>query len=340
MRGIDLGYFIRRIGMFFLVVFVAASFNFLIPRLAPGNPIGAITSRMAQASAGVENGQAMFEAYRKRFGLDEPIYIQYAKYMWNIVRLDFGESLSAYPAEVWEIIQPAIGWSIGLIGVSVLITFALGITIGALLAWKGTPRIVKAVLPIMMIGGVLPYYLLGLLLLYLFAFSTRLLPMSGATDSGIPKELSWQYISSVAHHAVLPALSIILTSLGAWALTMRGLVVNTIGEDYILLAEAKGLPKRRILWRYAVRNAIPPQLTHLAIALGYVVSGAILVEIVFSYPGLGYQLYMAIVNSDYTVIQGITLILAVSVGFAVLIIDLIYPWLDPRVTYVAESSGL
>lgn len=339
MRGLDLRYFVRRIGMFFLVIFVAATINFLIPRLAPGNPIGAITSRMSQASAGIENGQAMFEAYRKRFGLDEPIYIQYVKYMWNTVRLDFGESLSAYPAEVWEIIRPAIGWSIGLIGVSVLITFALGITIGALLAWKGTPKIVKAVLPLTMIGGVLPYYLLGLLLLYLFAFSTRLFPMSGAYDSGIPREFSWPYISSIARHAVLPALSIILTSLGAWALTMRGLMVNTIGEDYMLLADAKGLPKRRILWWYSVRNAIPPQVTHLAIALGYVVSGAILVEIVFSYPGLGYQLYMSIVNSDYTVIQGITLILAVSVGFCVLIIDLIYPWLDPRVTYVAESSG-
>ena len=339
MRGINLGYFVRRITMFFLVVFVAASFNFLIPRLAPGNPIGAMTSRMAQASAGIENGQAMFEAYRKRFGLDEPIYVQYAKYMWNTVRLDFGQSLSAYPAGVWEIIRPAIGWSIGLIGVSVLVTFALGITVGALLAWKGTPKIVRAVLPMSMIGGVLPYYLMGMLLLYLFAFSTRLFPMSGAYDSGIPREFTGPYIGSIARHAVLPALSIILTSLGAWALTMRGLMVNTIGEDYMLLAEAKGLPKRRMLWWYSVRNAIPPQLTHLAIALGYVVSGAILVEIVFSYPGLGYQLYMSIVNSDYTVIQGITLILAISVGFAVLIIDLIYPRLDPRVTYVAESSG-
>ena len=339
MRGMNLGYFVRRLAMFFLVVFVAASFNFLIPRLAPGNPIGAMTSRMAQASAGIENGQAMFEAYRKRFGLDEPIYVQYAKYMWNTVRLDFGQSLSAYPAGVWEIIRPAIGWSIGLIGVSVLVTFALGITVGALLAWKGTPKIVRAVLPMSMIGGVLPYYLMGMLLLYLFAFSTRLFPMSGAYDSGIPREFTGPYIGSIARHAVLPALSIILTSIGAWALTMRGLMVNTIGEDYMLLAEAKGLPKRRMLWWYSVRNAIPPQLTHLAIALGYVVSGAILVEIVFSYPGLGYQLYMSIVNSDYTVIQGITLILAISVGFAVLIIDLIYPRLDPRVTYVAESSG-
>ncbi|MEM7127531.1 MAG: ABC transporter permease [Chloroflexota bacterium] len=339
MRGVNLSYFIRRIGMFFLVIFVAASFNFVIPRLAPGNPIGAITSRMSQASAGIENGQAMFEAYRARFGLDDPLYIQYAKYMWNTLRLDFGESLSAYPAKVWDIIGPAIGWSIGLIGISVLLTFVLGIIVGAFLAWKGTPELVRSLLPITMVGGVLPYYLMAMLLLYVFAFTNRLLPMSGAFDSGMIKGFNWPFIKSLLSHAILPALSIILTSLGGWALTMRSLMINTIGEDYMLLAEAKGLPKRRILWWYAVRNVIPPQMAHLAIALGYVVSGAILVEIVFSYPGLGYQLYQSIVNSDYTVIQGITLILAISVGLAVLIIDLIYPRLDPRVTYVAESSG-
>jgi peptide/nickel transport system permease protein len=339
MRGVDLTYFLRRIAMFVLVVFVAASFNFLIPRLAPGNPIGAINSRMSQASAGIENGQAMFEAYRKRFGLDDPIHVQYVRYMWNSAQLDFGNSLSAYPAEVWEIIRPAVGWSIGLIGFSVLVTFALGVAMGALLAWKGTPRAVRAVLPVLMIGGVLPYYLLGMLLLYVFAFTTKWLPMSGAYQSGIPPELSPQFVGSVARHAVLPALSVILTSVGGWALTMRGLMVNTIGEDYMLLADAKGLKKSRILWWYSVRNALPPQVAHLGIALGYVVSGAILVEIVFSYPGLGYQLYQSIINSDYTVIQGITLMLAISVGLAVLIIDLIYPRLDPRVTYAADSSG-
>jgi len=339
MRGLDLSYFLRRIGMFFLVVFVAATFNFFIPRLAPGNPIGAITSRMANASTGIENGKEMFDAYRQRFGLDQPIYVQYAKYMWNTVRFDFGQSLSAYPADVMDIIRPAVGWSMGLIGVSVLLTFAVGVTVGALLAWKGTPEMVRAILPITMIGGVLPYYLLAMLLLYVFAFTSHVLPMSGAFDSGIPSELSWPYIATLLRHAVLPALSIILTSIGGFALTMRGLMVNTIGEDYMLLADAKGLPKWRILWWYAVRNAIPPQVTHLAIAMGYVVSGAILVEIVFSYPGLGYQLWQSIVNSDYTVIQAITLVLAVSVGLCVLIIDLIYPRLDPRVTYVAESSG-
>jgi peptide/nickel transport system permease protein len=281
----------------------------------------------------------MFEAYRERFGLNDPIYVQYGKYMWNLVRFDFGYSLAAYPAGVWEIIQPAVGWSIGLIGVSVILTFGLGITVGALLAWKGTPEIIRSILPITMIGGVLPYYLLAMMLVYVFGFTFKMFPLSGAYDSGMTRDINWDFIQSVGRHSVLPAASIIFTSLGGWALTMRGLIVNTIGEDYMLLAEAKGLPKRRILWWYSVRNAIPPQLTSLAIALGHVVSGAILVEIVFSYPGLGYQLYMAIVNSDYTVVQGITLILAISVGLAVLIIDLIYPRLDPRVTYVAESSG-
>jgi peptide/nickel transport system permease protein len=325
--------------MFLFVVFVATSLNFLIPRLAPGNPIGAITSRMQQASAGIENGQAMFEAYRERFGLNKPLYVQYLTYLWNTLRLDFGYSLSAYPAGVLEIIRPSIMWTIGLITTCVIITFVLGVVAGALLAWKGTPSMVKMLIPLTMVFGVLPYYLLALLLLYALAYTTHLFPISRAYSSGITPGFTWEFCKDVAYHSVLPGLSIILSSLGLWALNMRGLMVNTIGEDYMSLAEAKGLQKQRILWWYAVRNAIPPQLTQLAIALGHVVSGAILVEIIFAYPGLGYLLYQSITNSDYTVIQGITLILAVSVGLAVLIIDLIYPRLDPRVTYVAESSG-
>jgi peptide/nickel transport system permease protein len=198
---------------------------------------------------------------------------------------------------------------------------------------------VKAFLPLTMIFAVLPYYLLALLLLYAFAYTTHWFPMNGAHDSSITPALTWGSLTDIARHAVLPAMSIILSSVGLWALTMRGLMVNTIGEDYMLLAKAKGLKSSRVFWWYAVRNAIPPQVTHLAIALGYVVSGAILVEIVFAYPGLGYQLWLSISNSDYTVIQGITLILAVSVGLAVLAIDLMYPRLDPRVTYVSENSG-
>jgi peptide/nickel transport system permease protein len=339
MRGITLEYFLRRLGMFIFVVFIAATINFLIPRLAPGNPIGAITSRMQQASAGIENGQAMFEAYRERFGLNDPLYVQYFNYLGNTARLDLGFSLSAFPAEVWEIIQPSIGWTVGLLATSIVITFFLGVTAGALLAWRETPTLIKALVPVTMLFAVLPYYLLALLLLYALAFTTRVFPMGGAYDSSIVPGWTLEYWLNIAKHAVLPSLSIILSSLGLWALNMRGLMVNTIGEDYMLLAQAKGLKRSRIFWWYAVRNAIPPQLTQLAIALGHVVSGAILVEIIFAYPGLGYLLYMSITNSDYTVIQGITLILSVSVGLAVLIIDLIYPRIDPRVSYVSESRG-
>lgn len=339
MRGIDLGYFLKRLGMFIFVIFIAATINFMIPRFAPGNPIGAITSRVQQASAGIEGGEAMFNAYREMFGLNEPMHIQYINYLGNILRLELGYSLSAFPAGVWEVMRPAIPWTIGLITVSVLITFVLGVAAGAFMAWRGTPTAVKVFIPVSMVFAVLPYYLLALLLLYALAFTTGIFPMGGAYNSRYTPGWDMDFIISMARHAVLPALSIILSSLGLWALSMRALMVNTIGEDYMLLADAKGLKNRRILWWYAVRNAIPPQLTNLAITLGHVVSGSILVEIIFAYPGLGYLLYMSITNSDYTVIQGITLMLSISVGLAVLIIDLIYPRLDPRVTYVSESSG-
>ncbi len=207
------------------------------------------------------------------------------------------------------------------------------------MAWKHTPGMVKFFIPFTMIFAALPYYLLALLLLFAFAYRTHIFPFSGSADSRIMPGLTYEYIQSIAYHAVLPALSIILSSLGFWALNMRSLMVNTIGEDYMMLAEAKGLYKERILTWYGVRNAIPSQITQLAITLGHVVSGAILVEIIFGYPGLGYMLYMAIINSDYTVIQGITFVLAMSVGLAVLLVDLLYPRIDPRVTYVSESSG-
>ena len=243
MRGIDLSYFVRRIIMFFLVIFVAASFNFLIPRLAPGNPIGAITSRMSQASAGIENGQAMFEAYRERFGLDDPMYVQYVKYLWNTIRFDFGYSLSAYPAERMGdhpaghrlVHRPDRRQCAHYLRAGRHCGRAAGVE-GHAQNGPGLPSSGHDLARV----ALLPAGTAALLCVRLYH---GLFPMSGAYNSGIPKEFSWPFISSVAHHAVLPALSIILTSLGLWALTMRGLMVNTIGEDYMMLAEAKGLPQ-------------------------------------------------------------------------------------------------
>jgi len=336
MRGLNRGYIIRRFLTFIFVIYAAASINFLIPRLAPGNPIGAITSRLQTVSSGLEGGEEMFKAYRQMFGLDDSMWEQYVRYLMNTARLEFGFSLSAFPAKVWDIIRPSLKWTIGLIGTSVIITFVLGVGAGALMAWRSTPRLVRMLVPMSMIFAVVPYYLLALVLLYFLAFNSSIFPSRGAYDSSIEPGLSFSFLLSTARHAVLPALSIVLSSLGLWALTARGLMVNVFGEDYLTLAEAKGLKRSRIFLWYALRNTIPPQVTQLAIALGHVVSGSILVEIVFAYPGLGYLLYQAITFSDYTLVQGITFMLAFSVAAAVLLLDLIYPRLDPRVTYVAR----
>jgi peptide/nickel transport system permease protein len=181
----------------------------------------------------------------------------------------------------------------------------------------------------------IPYYLLAILLLFVFAFTLRWFPHSGTVGIGRISTGAFDvgYYLDIAYHSILPALSIVLASAGGWAIGMRGLMVSVLGEDYLTLAEAKGLPQRRIFLKYAVRNAMLPQFTSLAIALGHVVSGAVLVEFIFTYPGLGYRLYQAVTQSDYAVMQGITFILVLAVAGAVLIIDLLYPKLDPRITY-------
>jgi peptide/nickel transport system permease protein len=184
-----------------------------------------------------------------------------------------------------------------------------------------------------MVLSAIPYYLLAILLLYALAFGLRLFPSSGTAEIGSSPEPSFSHWMDILRHSVLPALSIILASIGGWVLSMRGLMVSVMGEDYLALARAKGLPDRVIFLRYALRNAILPQITVLAIALGQVVTGAALVEIIYSYPGIGYQLYRSIGNADYTMIQGITFILVLAVAAAVLILDLLLPRLDPRISY-------
>ena len=175
--------------------------------------------------------------------------------------------------------------------------------------------------------------MLGILLIYLFAFGLKWFPFSGAYDMGTRAQLSWNFIKEVIHHGTLPALAIVITTMGFWALGMRGMMVTTDGEDYMILAQAKGLHPSRIFWLYGVRNAILPQVTALALSLGALAGGSVIVEYIFTYPGMGYLLYDGIVNGDYTLIQGVVYFLIVGVALGVLIIDLIYPLIDPRITY-------
>ncbi|MFO7322394.1 MAG: ABC transporter permease [Chloroflexota bacterium] len=328
-------YLVRRTGTFLLVIVLAVSVNFLIPRLIPGDPI---EDRLTQLSATSSGGAsidiaATAAAYRERFGLDKSLVEQYLNYWWDILHLDFGYSLANYPETVGASISAALPWTLGLVGTSTLIAFVIGSLLGGLLAWPRVPRALRGFIPLLMVISAIPYFLLGIILIYVLVIVARAFPAGGAYTFGSTLRFDLNGIADVLRHATLPAASIILAGIGSWALSMRGMMISVLGEDFIKLAHAKGLKQRRIFLWYGMRNSLLPQLTSLALVLGYVVSGSILVEVIFSYPGIGYKLYQAIQSKDYFVVQGIVLILVVSIGFALYVMDLIYPLIDPRIRY-------
>jgi peptide/nickel transport system permease protein len=327
-----LGYVLRRIGMAVLIVFAAVSVNFAMPRLLPGD---AVEQQFAQASAmGAQVGDiaAATAALRAQLGLDRPLWRQYLAYIGATLRGDLGVSIAHYPERVADVILGGLPWTIGLLGVATAISFCFGTLLGAGLAWPGARAALALVgLPLVLVSAV-PYFILGLVLLALFGLTWKIFPVAGGTAIEANPALNLAAIGQIAYHAVLPGASIVLASLGSWAVTMRGMLVGVLGEDFIMLAEAKGLPPRRIFFAYALRNALLPQLTQLALRVGTLVSGAILVEVIFSYPGLGYRLYVAIGAKDLFVIQGIVLLLTLSIALSMLVLDLVYPLIDPRVS--------
>jgi peptide/nickel transport system permease protein len=330
-------YFIRRLFIFFLTIWIAATLIWLIPRLAPGDPITAMVGRMIRSAGYVENSDVIIEGWKARFGLNDPLPVQYIKYLGNLVRFDFGYSLAYFPTTVGQIVGQALPWTVGLLLVAVTITFFLGNFLGALLAWRQTPRIAKYLIPVGMIFTSIPSILAAIFLLYIFAFFLDWFPLTGAYRAGMTPTLSLEFILNVIHHGTLPALSIVLVSFGYWALGMRGMMITVEGEDYMHLARAKGLSPVYVLYRYMVRNAILPQVTAFAITLGTLVSGQVLVEYIFAYQGMGNVIFSAIRNQDFPVIQGTSFILIVMTALAVLIIDLVYPLIDPRISYEKSS---
>lgn len=333
MRGLTPSYVARRLGMFFFTTWFSATIMFFIPRMAPGDPIQSMVTRLSSRSGYVEGSGRLIQAWRDRFGLDDPLIVQYFSYLKNMVTLDFGYSLSQFPVEVRTMVGQAMPWTVGLLTVATILSFGLGTVVGALLAWRRTPGLLRAFLPLSLIFTAIPFYILGILLIYLFVFQLELFPITGGKRSDVESGLSFAFINSVIQHGTLPALSIVLASMGFWALGMRGMMITVAGEDYLTLARAKGLHPMRILFRYEVRNAVLPQVTALVLGLGGIVGGTVLVEYLFGYPGMGALLYQAIQSSDFTVIQGIVFILIATTVFAVLIIDLVYPLLDPRISY-------
>jgi peptide/nickel transport system permease protein len=327
-------YILQRLILFVLTVWLGATMIFIIPRLAPGDPISAIMARMIAQGNQIEGSEQMVEAWRVRFGLDQPLMVQYVAYLRNMLRLDLGYSLTNFPSEVIDLVGRSLPWTIGLLLLATVISFILGNLIGVIIAWRRTPGLIRTLLPLSMIFTSIPFYMLGILLIYLFSVNLHWFPTVGAYSREVMPGLNWPFMRSVIHHGVLPAAAIIIASMGFWALGMRGMMITTAGEDYMLLADAKGLPPYYILWRYGVRNAILPQVTALSLSLGGIAGGSVLVELLFSYPGMGFLLYQAILNNDYTLLQGIAFIMIVGTALGAFLIDMLYPVLDPRISYV------
>jgi peptide/nickel transport system permease protein len=335
--GIDsmtLGYLARRLGVFLIIIWVAATLNFVMPRLAPVNPMRETLLKATQfGGAGKADMEKVVAAYEEKFGLNQPVWKQYLRYLGDLLRFDFGISIANFPSKVLDIILRALPWTIGLLLFATLLAFSIGTLLGALIAWPSAPRLLNVVLAPLLAMSAIPFYLLGLILVYFLAFSNRVFPLSGGFTLGRIPDMSWNFFLDAAWHSILPALSIILASLGTWAIGMRGMMISGLEEDYITFAEAKGLRNRDIFFGYALRNALLPQMTALALSLGFIVSGAVLVEVVFGYPGVGTVLYRAIQTFDYFLIYGVVMILILAIGLATLIMDLVYPLLDPRISY-------
>lgn len=331
-------YFLKRLLQFVIVAFLAATVNFFFPRMSGQDPIRQKLIQLESQGVSVSNEDAtgLVETYNAKFGLDKPLWRQYLNYLGDMARLDFGFSIANYPSTVMSMIRRALPWTVGLLLTATLISFSVGTFVGALMAWDRAPFFLRAIFPAFFTFSAVPFYLMGIVLLYFFAFQIPLFPLFGGFSTDRIPSLDFSFALNVLHHSVLPALSIVLAQVGFWAMGMRSMMVTIQGEDYMLQAQAKGLTNRRIFYRYAMRNAILPQITGLALSLGTIISGAILVEVVFSYPGVGSVLLQAVRGFDWFVIQGIVFLIIISVAFTMLVIDLIYPLLDPRISYRRE----
>ena len=314
MGSLTLGYVIRRVGMFFLTVWLGTTVIFIIPRLAPGDLIAAMITTLSNQAGHIENSAEIIEAWRARFGLDDPMPIQYLRYLRNTATFDLGYSLRFFPTTVKEMIMRNLPWTLRLLVVAVFLQVLIGNTIGALMGWRRTPKLAKNLLPLALTFSSVPAFMMALLLIFVFAFGLEWFPVSQGIGRGLGLDWqwNWEYIKSAIHHAILPIMAIVVTGMGGWALGMRGMMITTDGEDYMILAQAKGLRPGRVFLRYGVRNAILPQITAVALTLGNLVGGQILVEYMFAYPGMGSLLQVGIINGDYTLIQGVAFFLIVA----------------------------
>jgi peptide/nickel transport system permease protein len=322
----------KRILFLLLVIWSASTIVFFIPRMSSRNAIRERFAELARTGGfSPQDLEAIIQSYSEQFGLDKPLFEQYLGYLSNVLRFDFGYSLQRYPSTVTDLIMQSIPWTLGLLIVTTILSFIIGNLLGAIAAWPKAPRWVRGVAtPFVLLTGV-PPVIMGVLLLFFVGFRLNLLPLGGAYSMGKIPGFNWDFTFDLLLHQILPALSLILGSVGGWVLSMRGMGITIQGEDYVNFAEHKGLTGSRIFRDYYLRNTLLPQVTGLALALGTVVTSALVVEQLFGLPGLGQVLNNAIRANDFPTIYGVVLFITIAVAVLMAILEFIYPLLDPRV---------
>lgn len=325
-------YLLRRFGQFLFVVFLGITLAFLVTHLSPIDPVEQSLSQMTSFGAtDPRSVELMRAALAELYGLNGNLFEQYIGFWRRILTGDFGPSLSAFPAPVSQLIAATLPWTVGLLVLSTLITWVLGNLLGALAGYfrRNVPLKVAGILVMSM--QPVPAYIVGLVLLIVFGYLWPILPISGGAKMNLQPGFTWAYISSILIHGTLPALSLTLVGLGGWFIGMRSLVSNIVTEDHVVYAELAAVPGRQIFSQYVARNALLPQLTGLALNLGHAFGGAVIIEFLFNYPGMGRLLVQGIYRGDYSLVLGVTTISIIAVAFAVFVIDLVYPLIDPRV---------
>jgi peptide/nickel transport system permease protein len=314
-----LSFVLRRLGRSIFTIWFAVTVTFLLLRLLPGDPALAVASPNM-----TEDARA---ALLTQYGLDKPLIVQYGIYLWQMLQGNFGVSFTQ-SIPVMNVLLQRLPWTLLLTFTALLLTVAVGIPLGVLAASRRGRFLDKLVQVIGVTGQSIFVPSIGVLLLFVFGLNLHWLPIGGAYDNDV---YGFAWYGSVASHLILPAVSLMLIQLGSYVLTMRSTLIEALGEDYVTLAKANGLPYRRILWKHALRNALLPTTTLIGLQLGFLVGGAVLTETVFAYPGIGRGIYEAVTQLDFPVLQGAFLLLAITVVFANMLTDIVYGFLDPRV---------
>jgi peptide/nickel transport system permease protein len=315
----------RRLAFYVVAAWAAITVNFAIPRILPGNAVDSMLAKFPTLDA------SSLRALEAEFGTHShgSIFSQYFTYLGNLAHGNLGLSVTLYPSKVTTVIAQTLPWTLILVGTATIISFALGTLLGIVAAWRRGGLLDRA-MPAFTFLQATPYFFLALIVIELFAVNWRLFPFGQGYSLGLAPGWDWSFISSAIYHSILPAFTIVITSMAGWMLQMRNVMITTVAEDYVLVAQAKGLSPRRVMFTYAARNAILPNLAGFALSLGFVVAGALVMEIVFSYPGVGLTLYNAVTSADYPLLQGIFLVISLAVLLACLIADVVYFIADPR----------